>query len=184
MTFAGRGAIFLDRDGVLNEMVWRDGALASPRRAAEFCLAAGAADAVRRLRAAGLPVFVATNQPDIARGTLSRDEHERMLALLRTAVQLDDVAVCPHDDADGCACRKPKPGLLEDLAVRHGVVLARSVMVGDSGKDVEAGRRAGCRTILIRREYNHGVDADTVVDTLNSAVDEILRTQRGEADVV
>lgn len=179
MTTDGRPAIFLDRDGVLNEVLWRDGAPASPRRAADFRVSAAAAQAVRRLRSAGLPVFVVTNQPDLARGTLTGEEHERMLALLRAAVPVDDVAVCPHDDADACACRKPKPGMLEDLAARHGISLARSVMVGDSQKDVEAGRRAGCRTILIRREYNRGLEADAVVDTLDSAVDEILRHQRG-----
>jgi D-glycero-D-manno-heptose 1,7-bisphosphate phosphatase len=184
VTSAGRGAIFLDRDGVLNDPVWRDGAPASPRRATDFRIAAGAADAVRRLRAAGLPVFVVTNQPDLARGTLGAGEHARMLSMLRAAVPVDDVAVCPHDDADGCACRKPKPGMLEELAARHGVALARSVMVGDSKRDLEAGRHAGCRTILLRRDYNRGLEADTVVETLGEAVDEILRNQRGECDVV
>lgn len=184
MTTGGRRAIFLDRDGVLNEVEWRDGAPVSPRRVAGFRLAAGASEAVRRLKGAGWAVFVVTNQPDLARGTLEPREHERMLALLRAALPVDDVAVCPHDDADACPCRKPKPGMLEDLAARHGVELARSVVLGDSWKDVEAGRRAGCRTILLRRAYNRGVEADAVVETLESAVDEILRSERRPSDVV
>jgi D-glycero-D-manno-heptose 1,7-bisphosphate phosphatase len=184
VTTDGRPAIFLDRDGVLNEVVWRDGAPVSPRRASEFRVAAGAGEAVRRLKAAGWLVFVVTNQPDLARGTLAQGEHERMLELLAGAVPVDDVAVCPHDDADACGCRKPKPGMLEALAARHGVALGRSVVVGDSWKDVEAGRRAGCRTILLRRAYNDGVEADRVVDTLAAAVDEIVRTQWGASDVV
>jgi D-glycero-D-manno-heptose 1,7-bisphosphate phosphatase len=180
----GRRAIFFDRDGVLNEVVWRDGAPVSPRCAAELRLVAGAAEAVRRLRSAGWLVLVVTNQPDLARGALERAEHDRILALFRESLAVDDVAVCPHDDTHDCRCRKPKPGMLEDLAARHRVVLSRSVMVGDSWKDIEAGRRAGCRTVLLRREYNRGLEADVVTDTLESAVDEILRQQRAASDVI
>jgi D-glycero-D-manno-heptose 1,7-bisphosphate phosphatase len=171
----GVPAVFLDRDGVLNDVVERNGMHESPRTADEFRLAAGAGPAVRRLRDAGHPVFVVTNQPDLARGTLSPAEHERMVALLRAAVPVVDVAVCPHDDAAGCGCRKPKPGMLLDLAARYGVDLRRSVIVGDTWKDMEAGRRAGCRRMLVRRSYNEAAEADEVVATLDDAVDRILQ---------
>jgi D-glycero-D-manno-heptose 1,7-bisphosphate phosphatase len=150
----------------------------------DFRVVPDAAGAVGRLRAAGFPVFVVTNQPDLARGLLAPAEHERMLAVLRAAVAVDDIAVCPHDDADRCECRKPASGMLEDLASRHGVDLAQSVVVGDSWKDMEAGRRAGCRTVLIGRDYNRGAAADVVVDTLQAAVDYILQLERGGRNVV
>jgi D-glycero-D-manno-heptose 1,7-bisphosphate phosphatase len=172
---AYRPAVFLDRDGVLNEVVRRDGAAASPRRAAEFRITEGAAEAVDGLRQAGFLVFVVTNQPDLARGSLEPAEHDWIMAALRAAVTIDDIAICPHDDADGCGCRKPEPGLLLMLAERHGVDLARSVLVGDGWRDIEAGRRAGCRTVLLQRDYNAGTKADVVVTTLAEAVAMIPR---------
>src|SRR5439155_12647106 len=103
------------------------------------------------------------------------EELARITAALQRTLPLDDVAICPHDDADGCTCRKPQPGLLVTVAERWGVDLARSYVVGDSWKDVEAGRRAGCHTILLRRDYNRAAQADTVVSTLGEAVQFILQ---------
>jgi D-glycero-D-manno-heptose 1,7-bisphosphate phosphatase len=173
-TAAGRTAVFLDRDGVLNDITVENGVPLSPPSAGEFRVTAGSAAAIVRLRARGLPVFVASNQPDIARGSLAPEELTRMTTKLRESLPLDDVAICPHDDQDGCACRKPQPGLLLSMAERWSVDLSRSYMVGDSWKDVEAGRRAGCHTILLRRDYNAATRADTVVDTLEEAVEFIL----------
>jgi len=166
--------VFLDRDGVLNEVVWRDGAPASPREEAEFVLREEAVGAVARLRAAGYRVFVVTNQPDVARGRLAPARLDAMHALLRSRVEIDDERVCPHDDAAGCECRKPRPGMLTELAGAWAVELAESFLVGDSWRDVAAGRAAGCRTVLLRRSYNEGVEADRVVDTLEEAADWIL----------
>jgi D-glycero-D-manno-heptose 1,7-bisphosphate phosphatase len=166
--------VFFDRDGVLNEVMFRDGAPVAPLRAADFRIAAGAPEAVRRLRDAGVPSYVVTNQPDLARGKLAQAEFDRMIAALRAEVPVDDVAWCPHDDADQCHCRKPKPGMLTDLAAKHGVDLVRSAMVGDTWKDMDAGRAAGVRTILLRRPYNGGVRADRVVYSLDDAVTDIL----------
>ena len=98
--------------------------------------------------------IIVTNQPDVARGMLARDVVEAMHERLRAEVEIDDVLVCWHDDADGCACRKPKPGLLLEGAERHGVDLTKSFMVGDRWRDVEAGLRAGCRTVWIDCGYD------------------------------
>lgn len=174
--------MFLDRDGVLNEVVERDGQPASPRKAAEFRLVGDVHDAVRRLRAAGLPVYVVTNQPDLARGLLPQRELDAMVKTLRDDVGVDDVRVCPHDDGDGCACRKPLPGLLQDLAAVHDVRLDGSYMVGDTWRDMEAGRTAGCRTVLLRTWYNDDASGDAVVDTLSQAADWILAAERSDAD--
>ena len=170
----GRRAVFLDRDGVLNEVAVENGVPRSPRRADEFRVAAGSLEAIEWLRASGLHVFVASNQPDVARGNLAPDELARMTATLRRTLPLDEVAICPHDDSDGCTCRKPQPGLLVTIAERWGVDLSQSYMVGDSWKDVEAGHRAGCHTILLRRAYNASARADTVVNSLGEAVEFIL----------
>jgi D-glycero-D-manno-heptose 1,7-bisphosphate phosphatase len=164
-----RQAVFLDRDGVLNRVVTRQGRPASPRSLEELALEPGAAPAVAALRAAGFLVFVVTNQPDLARGLLSPAVHEAMVARVREAVGPDEVVVCPHDDADACPCRKPRPGMLLRLAERWGVDLASSYMVGDTWKDMEAGRAVGCGVILIRADYNRGVAADHAVASLAEA---------------
>lgn len=177
-----RRAVFFDRDGVLTELVARDGKPASPRRVDEFRLAEGAADAVRRLRAAGLLVFVVTNQPDVARGLLDVRDLAMMHAILQEALGPNEVMVCPHDDVDGCDCRKPEPGMLLELARRWNVDLARSFLVGDTWKDIQAGRRAGCRTILIGRALDRDPASDAAVQGLGEAVRwierELARGQR------
>ena len=178
MTETSRRAVFLDRDGVLNELVRRDGAPVSPRRLEDFRLREGASEAVRRLRGCGLLVFVVTNQPDIARGGLAPEHLARMSEIIEQELNIDEVVTCPHDDGDRCTCRKPAPGMLLELATRWNVALDASFMVGDSWRDVEAGRRAGCRTILVDRARQAG-EADVVVGSLAEAVEVIERTQGG-----
>lgn len=167
-------AVFFDRDGVLNEVVEREGEPGSPRALSELVVTPGAADVIHRLRAAGLRAFVITNQPDIARGRVSAAAADAIMAAVLSVLPLDDALVCPHDDADGCACRKPQPGMIERLAARWGVDAHASWVVGDRWRDVEAGRAAGCRTVLLRRAYNAGVGADAVVENLEEAGDRIL----------
>jgi D-glycero-D-manno-heptose 1,7-bisphosphate phosphatase len=167
-------AVFLDRDGVINEVVVRGGRPASPRALDELVLDPAAPSAVAALRAAGFRVFVVTNQPDLARSLLDPDVHEVMMARVREVVRPDELVTCPHDDAEGCACRKPRPGMLRGLAERWGVALAASFMVGDGWRDMAAGRAAGCRTILLARDYNEGVETDHTVTDLTEAAALIL----------
>jgi D-sedoheptulose 7-phosphate isomerase len=163
-------AVFFDRDGVLNEVVWRGGRAGSPRTADELRITAGAAVALERLRAAGFRTFVVTNQPDVARGLLSAEEAVAIQNVVRGTLAVDDALLCPHDDADGCTCRKPKPGMITRLAERWGVDPRASWVIGDRWSDVEAGRAAGCRTILLRRPYNANVSADVVSESVEEAV--------------
>lgn len=144
-----RRAVFLDRDGVLNRLVAHKGRAVAPRALAEFALLPGVRQAVEALRRAALRTLVVTNQPEVARGQLARGELEHIHARLRRWVPLDAIYVCPHDDADNCACRKPKPGLLEQAARARRVTMAESFLVGDSWRDVAAGKAAGCTTILL-----------------------------------
>jgi D-glycero-D-manno-heptose 1,7-bisphosphate phosphatase len=147
-----RRCVFFDRDGVVNRSPGPDGYVTCW---AAFQLEPAFVEAARVARARGYVLAVATNQRGVALGLVARatvvDLHRRLAARLREAFGLEllETAFCPHDRDEGCACRKPAPGLLRDLARRHGLDLARSWMVGDAERDVEAGRRAGCRTILV-----------------------------------
>jgi D-glycero-D-manno-heptose 1,7-bisphosphate phosphatase len=167
-------AVFLDRDGVLNRIVWRDGKAASPRGVDELVIEPEAPAALAALKAAGFKLFVVTNQPDVRRGLMPKASLEAIHGALRDALPVDDIAVCLHDTADECACRKPRPGMLIDLAQRHGLDLAASVMVGDQDRDIACGHAAGCATVLLARDYNSGAGADQVVETLSQAAGVIL----------
>jgi D-glycero-D-manno-heptose 1,7-bisphosphate phosphatase len=148
-----RRAVFLDRDGVINRAFVREGKPYPPARMEELEILPGVPEALSRLHDAGFHLVVVTNQPDVARGTQRREVIDAMHASLAAALPLDAFRVCDHDDADGCVCRKPKPGLLETAARELDLDLAGSFMVGDRWRDVEAGRRAGCTTIFVDLEY-------------------------------
>ena len=146
-------AVFLDRDGVLNRAVLKDGLPTPPRSVQDLEVLPGVPEALAALKSAGFRLVVVTNQPDVARGTQRREEVEAINGALLRDLPLDVVKVCYHDDADRCACRKPAPGMILEAAAELGVDLSRSYMVGDRWKDIEAGQRAGTTTILIENEY-------------------------------
>jgi D-glycero-D-manno-heptose 1,7-bisphosphate phosphatase len=148
-----RRAVFLDRDGVLNYAVVRDGRPHPPASIHELRLFPDAVDAVSHLRRGGFLLLVASNQPDVARGTQTRARVEQINDALAARLPVDGFFVCYHDDAAGCRCRKPRPGLLLDAAARHGVDLAESFAVGDRWRDVDAAAQAGVRCVLIDRGY-------------------------------
>jgi D-glycero-D-manno-heptose 1,7-bisphosphate phosphatase len=145
--------VFLDRDGVINVPVICSGLPYSPRSREEFQLYPKAAASCDRLRALGLVLVVVTNQPDVARGKLDVEVLNDIHRELCRQVLVDGLYICPHDEADGCGCRKPAPGLLDAAAADLGLDPGRSFMVGDRWVDVEAGRRAGCLTVHIDRHY-------------------------------
>lgn len=167
-----RPAVFLDRDGVLNEVELRDGTPLPPAGVERLRLLPGVVEACRRLRDLGFVLVVVTNQPDIARGKQTRDEVDRMHDVLRARLPLDEIIVCAHDDSDECPCRKPRPGMILDAAARLGLDLARSVCVGDRWRDVESAKRAGVLAIFVDRGYGERrpTDADAVVAGLPDAV--------------
>jgi len=169
-----RRAVFLDRDGVLNQVVMRGGKPASPRRLSEFSLLPGAGEQVARLKQAGYTVIVVTNQPDVARGHLPEQELAAMHAELARAAPVDEIQACPHGDRHACGCRKPKPGMLIEAAERHGIDLGASWLVGDGHKDMGAAEAAGVKAILIEAEYNSQVAAPYRAPDLASAIDHIL----------
>lgn len=172
----GRRAVFLDRDGVINRPVVRDGKPFPPATLDDLEVLPGVEGALHRLHAAGFRLVVVTNQPDVARRTQARSVVDAMHAQLASTLPIDDFRVCDHDDAAGCACRKPKAGLLEAAAREAGISLAESFMVGDRWRDVEAGRRAGCTTIFIDWGYREQQPEapDGTVGSLPEAAEWIL----------
>ncbi|MFC3041137.1 D-glycero-alpha-D-manno-heptose-1,7-bisphosphate 7-phosphatase [Virgibacillus xinjiangensis] len=165
-------AIFLDRDGVINEVLTdRVTFVNTPE---DFHLLPGTGEAVQLLNAAGYKVFVVTNQGGVGLGFMAeealREVHMKMQEVLRKENALiDDIAYCPHKPYANCACRKPKPQMILDLAEKHQVNLKESYMVGDREPDILAGRDAGVRTILVGNGDSGGVVADFVFPDLLAA---------------
>jgi D-glycero-D-manno-heptose 1,7-bisphosphate phosphatase len=176
-------AVFLDRDGVLNRVVVRAGKPYPPATVEALQILPGVPEALRSLRDEGFLLVGATNQPDVARGTQRREMVEAINARLLNELPLTEIRVC-YEDGDDCPRRKPNPGLLLEAAQEHGIDLSLSFMVGDRWRDVEAGRRAGCRTVFLDLGYAESPPdppADHTTSDLPAAAAWILtQTRAGE----
>jgi D-glycero-D-manno-heptose 1,7-bisphosphate phosphatase len=167
------GAIFFDRDGVLNDAVVRDGKPYPPDSIEGVRLDPYARQAVADAHELDLRAIIVTNQPDVSRGLASVGAVNAINTYVLESSRADALYVCMHDDADNCACRKPKPGLLMEAAKERRLDLTASFLIGDRWKDIAAGRAAGCRTIFIDRGYSEtavDVRADVVVVSLEEAM--------------
>lgn len=168
----GTPAVFLDRDGVLVVPEFREGRSFAPRDLAAYRFYPDAADALRRLKSAGFMLIVVTNQPDINAGRIAAEVVDEMHAVLKEAMPVDWISVCPHTREERCACRKPAPGMLTGAAEKFHIDLDRSFMIGDRSSDIEAGKAAGCRTVFIDLGYTAEPkpdDADWIVGSLSEA---------------
>ena len=173
----GRAAVFLDRDGVINRAVVRDGKPFPPSGVDDFELLPAVASSLAALKAHGFALYVITNQPDVSRGTQTREAIENIHQTLLSSLPIDDIFVCYHDDNDRCACRKPLPGLLLEARSKHNIDLARSFVVGDRWRDIDAGHNAGCKTVLIDYGYRERAPArppEAIVRSLREAADWII----------
>ncbi len=194
-----RRAVFIDRDGILNEMVYDEnhGLLDSPRRPEQVRLVPGAADFLKGVKDAGYLAIIVTNQPGVAKHTLTVEEVEALndhiaKLLAKDGAAWDDLHYCPHHPDGGseprpefvmeCECRKPKPGMLVEAAKEHEIDLSKSWMVGDGLTDVRAGKAAGCKTILVTKlKVMHierffdmkGSEPDVIAADLNATLEEI-----------
>jgi D-glycero-D-manno-heptose 1,7-bisphosphate phosphatase len=180
-----RPAVFLDRDGVINRAVVRDGKPFPPSGVEELEVLPGVASALLDLKAHGFDLFVVTNQPDVARGTQTRAAIEAIHQALASSLSIDDIFVCYHDDADRCACRKPQPGLLLEAQRKHHIDLSRSFIVGDRWRDIDAGHAAGCKAILIDYGYRESKPAqppEATVRSLREAADWIISSSLKESN--
>ena len=174
-----RPAVFLDRDGVINRPLERDRKPFAPRNLNEFEIFPEVPAACAKLKAAGFLLIVATNQPDVGRGSLKKEIVEKIHAHLMSVLPVDQVEVCYHpgQGVSDCDCRKPRPGMLLRAAKKQNVDLSRSWMVGDRWRDVDCGHAAGCRTIFIDRGYAEELKQkpDFFAGNLAEATDIILR---------
>ena len=169
-------AVFLDRDGVINRVVLQDNRPFPPASVDDLEILPGVTDAVSALCSAGFRIIVVTNQPDVATGEQRREVVEAIHYQLGSRLSIDEFKVCYHVDANGCECRKPKPGMLLEAAAQWSIDLAQSFMVGDRWRDVEAGKAAGCKTILVQAGYSErqAEHPDAQVDSLLEASGLIL----------
>jgi D-glycero-D-manno-heptose 1,7-bisphosphate phosphatase len=156
---ATKRAVFLDRDGVINEPKVIDGKPYPPLSIEEFKILPGVAEVCRKLKEAGFLLVVATNQPDVGRGTLKREVVEAIHAHMKRVLPLDRVEVCYHPGQGNskCDCRKPQPGMLRRAAKELNIDLTASWMVGDRWRDIDCGHAAGCRTVLIDYDYDEAL---------------------------
>ncbi len=175
-----RRAVFLDRDGVVNRSVLRQGKPYPPATLSDLRLLPGVREACNQLLEAGFALILITNQPDIARGLATAEQVHEMNRHLQRYLQLDGVGLCPHDDSARCSCRKPQPGLLLEAARVWDIDIESSYIVGDRWRDIEAGHRAGCHTIFIDYGYaERRPDGPFVqVRSLREAAQWILRASR------
>jgi len=148
-----RQAVFLDRDGVLNEAIIVNGKPYPPEGLSDVHILPGVREGLHALHSAGFILVVITNQPDVSRGRVTRESVYAINNFLMDELPLDNMKVCFHDNADHCDCRKPKPGNIIKAAQELGIDLNHSFMVGDRWSDIEAGRRAGCKTVFIENLY-------------------------------
>jgi len=171
-------AVFLDRDGVINRPLEREHLPYAPAGLDEFEIFPEVPAACRLLKQAGFLLIVATNQPDVGRGTLKREVVESIHAEMCRQLPLDRVEVCYHpgNGLSDCDCRKPKPGMLLRAARDLGIDLGQSWMIGDRWRDVDCGHAAGCRTIFIDRGYAEELKQppDFRVSNLREAAELIL----------
>jgi len=147
-------AIFLDRDGVLNRALIREGRPYPPQNINEVEILAGVPIALKLLKSAGFLLITVSNQPDVARGTLSRETVDAINSLLCAQLPIDHFVMCYHDNGDRCECRKPKPGMIISSASKFNIDLGKSYMIGDRWRDIVAGSVAGCKTVFLDYKYD------------------------------
>jgi D-glycero-D-manno-heptose 1,7-bisphosphate phosphatase len=173
-------AIFLDRDGIMNRAVVRDGRPFPPASMEEFEILPGALISLPKLASSGYVLIGITNQPDVARGTQTRQRVESFNALLQSNLPVHEIFVCYHDNLDHCECRKPRPGLILQAAQKYNLDLSQSWMVGDRWKDIAAGQALGLKTIFVNYHYVEpfeGPPADFIVEDTSALADIILKGQ-------
>lgn len=179
--FGVNRAVFLDRDGVFNKAIVRDGKPYPPASLNDTVINPSAEYALPILKRAGYFLVGITNQPDVARGKQNREVVELINSFLLSHLPVMEIFVCYHDDKDNCDCRKPKPGLIIQAAKKYKIDLECSYMVGDRWKDIEAGKRAGCKTIFIDYKYKESITnfkPDYVVNDVSKIIKIILPNWR------
>ncbi|MBI5800753.1 MAG: HAD-IIIA family hydrolase [Verrucomicrobia bacterium] len=170
-----KAAVFIERDGVLNQVQVAGRNQVPPMCLEEFRIREDACATVKRLKAAGYLVLVTTNQPNVGRGLLPRRELDRMHELLRRSLPVDDILLCAHEESDRCDCRKPGAGLFTEAAFRWHLDMERSFAISDKWQDASAAFVAGCNSVLIKSPWNGSGHHDFLVNNLDEACQKVLR---------
>lgn len=181
-----RKAVFLDRDGVINVDK------GYVHRVQDFRFIPGSFRALRRLKAAGFLCVLITDQSGIGRGYYSKQDTERVhkhmqRCLARHGALLDEIYYCPHAPEAGCSCRKPKPGLVRQATKEHSIAPAKSYFVGDKRRDIQTGKNARCKTVLVLtgkagKDPGFDVEPDFIAKDLKEAADLIVKNERQDQD--
>ncbi|MSU57644.1 MAG: HAD-IIIA family hydrolase [Pedosphaera sp.] len=176
-------AVFIERDGVLNQARVERQHQVSPLTLDQFHIHKTGAPFLLKLKQAGFILIVTTNQPGLSRGYQSRNEVDIMHKLLRRTLPVDDVFMCPHDETDHCPCRKPGAGLLKEAAFKWHLDLERSFVVSDKWQDADAAHRVGCTSLLIESPWLSGVHHDLILPDLGAVVEKILQLKSAPGPV-
>lgn len=171
--------IFIERDGVLNQVRLERQQQVSPLTLEEFKVNMEAAPLLKKLKAAGMTIIVTTNQPGISRGYLMRREMDRMHDLMRRVLPIDDILFCSHDETDRCSCRKPKTGMFIEAGFKWRLALDRSFVISDKWQDAEAARSIGSTSLLIKSPWNGSAHHDFVLPNLSAITEKILQIRAG-----
>ena len=185
-------AIFIDRDGVINAIHYdEDIGLCTPHTSDEFVFLPNAQESVKKINSAGLLAVLVCNQPDVAKGRLTMNSHQKIndkmiKELAGRGAKFDGIYYCFHKSDDKCSCRKPKSGMLLQAARDLDISIESSYIVGDTLSDIEAGKTAGCKTILtanprldlIKIIKERGCEPDYIVKDLEEAVNLISSLEK------
>ncbi|TSB47332.1 D-glycero-alpha-D-manno-heptose-1,7-bisphosphate 7-phosphatase [Alkalicoccobacillus porphyridii] len=171
-------AVFLDRDGVINEVL--SNRVRFVNRPSDLYLLTGVGESIRQFNEAGFTILVVTNQGGVGLGHMSEEQVETIHTSMKEKLSqdgavIDDIMYCSHKPNSDCPCRKPKAYMLEKLAEKHQINLRESIMVGDREPDILAGQNAGCRTVLVHARTKQSFGADLVCKDLKAAVPWILK---------
>ena len=181
---SGLPAVFLDRDGVINRAIVREGRPFPPARIEELEILPGAFTSLPTLAASGFVLIGVTNQPDVARGVQASKTVESFNGLLLSRLPIREIFVCYHDNIDNCDCRKPRPGLILQAVKKYELDLSKSWMIGDRWKDIAAGQALGLKTIFVDYHYvepYEALPADFVVEDTSVLADIILKGKYEDA---
>jgi D-glycero-D-manno-heptose 1,7-bisphosphate phosphatase len=171
-------AVFIERDGVLNLPRVEGKFQIAPRTIGELNINCAVIEPLKKLHQAGFILIATTNQPGISRGYISRREIDLMHLRLIKTFPLSDIMMCPHDDADRCPCRKPKPGLFREAAFKWQLSLDHSFVISDKWQDAKAAQNAGCTSLLIESPWNATGHHDFIVQNCEIAAARILQLQQ------
>jgi D-glycero-D-manno-heptose 1,7-bisphosphate phosphatase len=167
-------AVFIERDGILNHAREGHNTQISPLTVEDFRIDHAAKTPLLELKEAGFLLIVTTNQPGLSRGYQSRRELDSMHTLLRKALPIDDLMICPHDESDYCPCRKPRPGLFIEAAFKWHLDMDRSFVISDKWQDAEAARLVGCTSLLLKSAWTGRTHHDLVLPKLEDITEKIL----------